>query len=139
MRMRPIPARQLMSGRRRLAGALALIVVGLCAAHYARAALQIEITSGVRDPVPIAIVPFARAVAADGGLDVAEVVQHDLEGSGRFRALPRERMPAMPTRADEIAAAVWKGAGSDYVVVGRVNEIGRASCRERVESAVVAA
>ena len=103
MRMRPIPASQLMSGRRRLAEALALIVVGLCAAHNARAALQIEITSGVRDPVPIAIVPFARAVAADGGLDVAEVVQHDLEGSGRFRALPRERMPATPTRAAEIA------------------------------------
>ena len=39
------------------------------------------------DPVPIAIVPFARAVPADGGLDVAEVVQHDLEGSGRFKAL----------------------------------------------------
>ena len=25
-----------------------------------RAALEIEVTSGVRDPVPIAIVPFAR-------------------------------------------------------------------------------
>jgi len=68
--MRPIPASQLLSGRRGPAGALALLVVGLCATHDARAALQIEITSGVRDPVPIAIVPFARAVAADGGLDV---------------------------------------------------------------------
>src|SRR6266480_4739519 len=121
MRTRPTPARQLLSGPRGLAGALALLVVGLCATRSARAALQIEITSGVRDPVPIAIVPFARAVPADGGLDVAEVVQHDLEGSGRFRALRRERMPAMPTRADQIAAAVWKSAGSDYVVVGRVN------------------
>src|SRR5204863_438341 len=63
------------------------------------------------------------AATADGGLDVAEVVQHDLEGSGRFRALPRERMPATPTRADEIAPAVWKGTGSDYVVVGRVTAI----------------
>jgi len=106
-----------------IAAAPALILVGLCATHNARAALQIEITSGVRDPVPIAIVPFARAVPADGGLDVAEVVQHDLEGSGRFRALPRERMPATPTRADEIAAALWKGTGSDYVVVGRVTPV----------------
>ena len=121
MRTRPIPARRLPSGPRVPAGALALLVVGLCATRSAGAALQIEITSGVRDPVPIAIVPFARAVPADGGLDVAEVVQHDLEGSGRFRALRRERMPAMPTRANEIAAAVWKSAGSDYVVVGRVS------------------
>ncbi|HUE47621.1 MAG TPA: Tol-Pal system beta propeller repeat protein TolB [Steroidobacteraceae bacterium] len=112
-----------MSGPLGIAAALALILVGLCATHSASAALQIEITSGVRDPVPIAIVPFARAVPADGGLDVAEVVQHDLEGSGRFRALPRERMPATPTRADEIAAAIWKGTGSDYVVVGRVTPV----------------
>src|ERR1700730_1210798 len=75
MRMRPIPARQLMLGPRGIAGALALLVVALCAARSAQAALQIEITSGVRDPVPIAIVPFARAVPADGRLDVAEGVQ----------------------------------------------------------------
>jgi len=119
--MRPVPARQLVLGPRGIAAALAAIVVTLGATRSAHAALQIEITSGVRDPVPIAIVPFARAVPADGGLDVAEVVQHDLEGSGRFRALPRERMPATPTRADEIAAAAWKAVGSDYVVVGRVS------------------
>ena len=91
--------------------------------HAAQAALSIEITSGVRDPIPLAIVPFARAVPADGGLDVAEVIQHDLEGSGRFKALARERMPGTPTHAEEVAAPSWKGAGSDYVVVGRVSAI----------------
>jgi TolB protein len=89
----------------------------------ARAALEIEITSGVRDPVPIAIVPFAPAPPADAGLDVAQVVQHDLEGSGRFRALPRERMPGKPTRAADVVAADWKNLGSDYVVVGRVSAL----------------
>jgi TolB protein len=102
------------------AAALALL---LGAAAAARAELQIEITSGVRDPVPIAIVPFAPAAAAGGDLDVAGVVQHDLEGSGRFRALARERMPATPTRADEVVAASWKAVGSDYVVVGRVTAL----------------
>ncbi|MBV9343784.1 MAG: Tol-Pal system beta propeller repeat protein TolB [Gammaproteobacteria bacterium] len=83
------------------------------------AALDIEVTSGVRDPIPIAVVPFAHA-AGDGGLDVAEVIQHDLEGSGRFKALPRERLPATPTQVPEVAAAAWKATGSDYVVIGRV-------------------
>ncbi len=32
-------------------------------------------------------------------------------------------MPATPTRADEVAAASWKSAGSDYVVVGRVTAL----------------
>jgi TolB protein len=98
-------------------------VLSLSAAAVTRAELQIEITSGVRDPVPIAIVPFARGAPDDGGLDVAEVVQHDLEGSGRFRGLPRERMPATPTHGAEVAAANWKNAGSDYVVVGRVSSV----------------
>jgi TolB protein len=102
---------------------LAAAVIALCAAVPVQAELKIEITSGVTDPVPIAVVPFARAVPADGGLDVAQVIQHDLEGSGRFRALQRERMPVTPTRADGVVFADWKNAGDDYVVVGRVTPI----------------
>ena len=111
--------------RRPVSAALAVLaaLAVVAAPPVARAELQIEITSGVRDPIPIAIVPFAPAPAADGGLDVAGVVQHDLEGSGRFRALARERMPGTPTRADDVAAGVWKSTGSDYVIVGRVTPL----------------
>src|SRR5215469_17486985 len=101
----------------------AVLALGVAAAPAVHAALQIEITSGVRDPIPIAIVPFAPAAPADGGLDVAGVVQHDLEGSGRFRALARERMPGTPTHFEGVTVADWKGAGSDYVVVGRVSTL----------------
>lgn len=109
--------------RNALTYVLAVCGVALAALPPAHAALEIEVTSGVTAPVPIAVVPFARAVPADGGLDVAQVVQHDLEGSGRFKAVPRDRMPATPTRADGVVAADWKGAGSDYVVVGRLSAI----------------
>jgi TolB protein len=96
----------------------------MAAAMPAHAQLKIEITSGVTDPVPIAVVSFARAVPADGGLDVAQVVQHDLAGSGRFRTLSGQRLPsATPTRAEDVVAADWKNAGADYVVVGRVTAI----------------
>jgi TolB protein len=98
--------------------ALAALLCGV--AGSARAALEIEVTSGVRDPIPVAIVPFARS-AADQGLDVAQVIQHDLEGSGRFKTLARERMPSTPGRAEEVTASAWKAVGSDYVVVGRVS------------------
>jgi TolB protein len=107
----------------RLRQALLALALIAGAARYAHASLQIEITSGVRDPIPIAIVPFAPAAPADGGLDVAGVVQHDLEGSGRFKALPRERMPGKPTRAEALATGDWKAAGSDYVLVGRVSAL----------------
>jgi TolB protein len=112
------PPRVVRAARR--AGLLAALL--LTAAGAAQAALQIEVTSGVRDPIPIAVVPFARG-SADQGLDVADVIQHDLEGSGRFKALPRERMPAAPAHAEEVASPAWKAAGSDYVVVGRTSTL----------------
>ncbi|HUL19504.1 MAG TPA: Tol-Pal system beta propeller repeat protein TolB [Steroidobacteraceae bacterium] len=106
-------------GRPRGWGAAAATLGLLLLCPRAHAALEIEVTSGVRDPVPIAIVPFAHG-AGEVPVDVASVVQHDLEGSGRFKALPQERMPATPARAEEVATAAWKAVGSDYVVVGRV-------------------
>jgi TolB protein len=103
---------------------LAAFAVAIAAALPVHAQLKIEITSGVTDPVPIAVVAFARAVPADGGLDVAGVVQHDLAGSGRFRVLTGQRLPtATPTSAEDVVAADWKNAGADYVVVGRVSAI----------------
>jgi TolB protein len=96
-------------------------VFALLVARPARADLQILITKGVTDPIPIAIVPFAHALPPDGSFDVAAVVQHDLEGSGRFRAMQRQSMQSTPTRAADVQAADWKAAGNDYLVVGRVS------------------
>ncbi len=97
---------------------LAVLTAACLAPPAARAQLQIQITSGVTNPVPIAVVPFAEAPT--DGTDVADVVQHDLVGSGRFTALARDRMPARPTSAADVKFADWKGAGSDYMVVGQV-------------------
>jgi TolB protein len=87
----------------------------------AQADLQILITKGVTDPIPIAIVPFAHALPPDGPFDVGAVVQRDLESSGRFRAMPRSQMKETPTRVADVQAADWKAAGNDYVAVGRVS------------------
>lgn len=100
---------------------LAVLTAAWLAAPAARAQLQIQITSGVTNPVPIAVVPFAEAPAA--GTDVADVVQHDLVGSGRFTELARNKMPGTPTNAADVKFADWKAAGSDYVVVGQVTPI----------------
>lgn len=86
----------------------------------ARAELEIDITRGVSDPVPIAVVPFGRPAALSGALDVAGVVEHDLASSGRFKGLPRAAMPAQPQRAADVDVAAWRGAHADYVVVGRL-------------------
>lgn len=98
---------------------LATCLASLLAASSAHADLKVLITKGVTDPIPIAVVPFAPA-AGDGRFDVAAVVQHDLESSGRFRLMPRTDMRVAPTSAAQVQAADWKAAGNDYVVVGRL-------------------
>jgi TolB protein len=108
---------------RRSTVAGSVLALALCAALPAHAQLQIEITKGVTDPIPIAVVPFSRAVPADGGLDVSSVVFADLTSSGRFRIMPRNQMTTTPTRAQDVVLADWKAAGNDYVVVGRVSSI----------------
>jgi TolB protein len=112
--------------RRSLLASCLLALVALLQLPRAHAQLRIEITSGVTDPVPIAVVPFG---AVAGGFDFAAVVQQDLERSGRFRLLPRERLPSRPTATDAIVAADWRAAGADYVLVGRAGaaDAGQAS------------
>lgn len=90
----------------------------------AEAQLRVEVTSGVTDAIPIAIVPFARTVPGDGGADVAAIVEHDLDGSGRFRSMARRDMLSQPTRAADVVIADWKMSRNDYIVVGRVSAAG---------------
>ena len=95
-------------------------LLGLLCASAARAELQIDITKGVTDPIPIAVVPLATA--GTGVYDFAAVVQHDLDGSGRFKTLARTALRLRPSRSADVVAADWHADGVDYVMVGRVSE-----------------
>ncbi|HTU65062.1 MAG TPA: Tol-Pal system beta propeller repeat protein TolB [Steroidobacteraceae bacterium] len=101
--------------------ATTFLLASLALAAPAFAQLRLTITSGVTDPIPIAIVPFTRASPADGGLDVAQVIERDLQSSGRFKTMARNDMPSQPTQAADVIAASWKQLNNDYVVVGRVS------------------
>ena len=96
-------------------------LAGLACAAGARAELQIDITKGVTDPIPVAIVPFAPAAAGAGGYDFAAIVQHDLDGSGRFKTKERAALRVRPSRSADVVAADWHAEGVDYVLVGRVS------------------
>ena len=99
-----------------------LVLATLALAGPAFAQLRLTITSGVTDPIPIAIVPFSSNAPADGGSDVAQIIERDLQGSGRFKPMARADMITKPTTSGEVItdAASWKQMRNDYVVVGRV-------------------
>src|SRR5690606_40600761 len=53
---------------------------------------SIEITQGVDNPIPIAVVPFSWEGASALGEDVGGIVSADLQQVGEFRALPPGNM-----------------------------------------------
>jgi len=89
----------------------------------ARAQLRLDITQGVRDAVPIAVVPFGGQVEGSG-TDVAAVIGDDLLMSGRFAPLERRDLVARPTSGAEIRFEDWRLLRSDFIVVGRVEPQG---------------
>jgi TolB protein len=106
------------TGRSAAAIGMAAVLLAL-AAPPSRAQLRLDITQGVSDAVPIAIVPFGGQ--ADGGpADVAAVVASDLERSGRFAPLARQDMVTRPVRGEQIRFEDWRLLKSDFIVVGEV-------------------
>ena len=111
-------------GRIALAGWLAR--VALLVAIFggpAHAQLRLDITQGVRDAVPIAIVPFGGQAEGGPG-DIAAVIANDLQLSGRFQPLERRDMVARPHRGAEVRFEDWRLLKSDFLVVGRVEPEG---------------
>lgn len=84
--------RMALSGKGRvLIGAAFALLMAVSISLPAKAALQIDITKGNVDPLPIAITDFIGAAGqeASAGADIATVVTNDLERSGLFRPLPK--------------------------------------------------
>lgn len=98
----------------------ATVAGALIVAAPARAELTIEITEGVTDPIPIAIVPFGWAGLGTAPFDVAELVARDLKSSGRFTPMARADMIELPTRSEEAELDDWRLLRNDFVVVGQL-------------------
>ncbi|MCM2312579.1 MAG: Tol-Pal system protein TolB, partial [Steroidobacteraceae bacterium] len=102
---------------------LVAMVALFVAANPSHAQLRLDITQGVRDAVPIAVVPFGGQ--PEGGTsDIAAVVSNDLRMSGRFAPLERRDMVTRPTSGGEIRFDDWRLLKSDFIVVGRVEPDG---------------
>jgi TolB protein len=85
----------------------------------AHAQLRLDITQGVRDAVPIAVVPFGGQ-AEGGPADVASVIANDLQLSGRFQPLERRDMVSRPHRGADVRFEDWRLLKSDFLVIGHV-------------------
>lgn len=90
---------------------------------HSRAQLQIEITQGVDNPTPIAVVPFAWNGAGKPPEDVAQIIDSDLARSGQFSPVGRSDMLSYPTEASQIFFRDWRAISAEYVLIGRVSNV----------------
>ncbi|WP_435212505.1 Tol-Pal system beta propeller repeat protein TolB [Luminiphilus sp. nBUS_16] len=99
---------------------LRVVVLSLCTATFpALAQLQIEITRGVDNPTPIAVVPFGWSGSGASPEDVARIIDSDLARSGQFSPVSRRDMLSYPSRGSELYFRDWRAINSDYVLIGR--------------------
>jgi TolB protein len=98
--------------------ALALSLVCL----PSQAELSIQITQGIDNPIPIAVVPFSMQGSGVLSEDVSQIVINDLEQVGEFRALSRLNMLGLPSQESEVFYRDWRILAQDYLLVGRINQ-----------------
>lgn len=99
---------------------LMTLCVALLVSSVVRAELTIEITKGVDNPVPVAIVPFSWTATSKLPADIAEIVESDLRTSGQFSPMNRNDMLSQPDSSKDVHYRDWRALGMDYVLVGRL-------------------
>ncbi len=87
-----------------------------------QAELSIQITQGIDNPIPIAVVPFSMQGSGILSEDVSQIVINDLEQVGEFRALSRSNMLGLPSQESEVFYRDWRILAQDYLLVGRINQ-----------------
>lgn len=102
---------------------MSLPVVGMLLTP-AHAVIEIEITQGGENAIPIAIVPFGWSGSGEAPEDIAAIVDADLQRSGNFSPLNREDLIAQPVSGDLPRYANWRLSGADFLLIGGIRPDG---------------
>jgi TolB protein len=89
----------------------------------ARAVLTIEITQGIEAGIPIAVVPFAWQGTPMQDDRMADIIQADLNRSGRFESIPRQDFLSRPSDIRQVKYKDWRLLKAEALVVGQAKEI----------------
>jgi TolB protein len=93
----------------------------LFCSQFAWAELNIQITQGVDNPIPVAVIPFAWEGSGALTEDIAEIVANDLQQVGEFLPLSRSNMLSLPKQESEVFFRDWRILAQDYLLIGKVS------------------
>ena len=92
-----------------------IIVLAFSVSSYAQ--LRIEIRQGLEAPLRIAMPIFYGDLAINQMLK--EVIESDLENSGRFQSILDSQMISRPTLPEDVNINDWRLIDSDYLLIGQ--------------------
>ncbi len=100
-----------------------IVVVSLfIGVRPAYAALDIRITQGVEQALPIAIVPFSLSQpGSPAPVNLAGIIADDLTRSGRFNVMDEGDLPQRPNRFEAIQFGDWRKLGMENLLIGALN------------------
>lgn len=81
--------------------------------------LAIEITKGIDEPTPVAVVPFAWDGNSALKEDVAKIVSADLGRTGIFKMMSPQNMLSFPSKEDQVYFRDWRVSKTEFLVIGR--------------------
>jgi len=90
----------------------------------ASAQLDVVITRSTQRAMPIAVVPLEWRVPLMAPVDLARIVEDDLERTGQFAPLGRESMITRPTGFNDMRLTNWRIMDVEAVVMGHVSGSG---------------
>ena len=103
---------------------LVVLVASIVTSLQANAALEIEISGGGAQQIPVAILPFAEPAGIASKDSLHEIIAADLKRSGLFRVLETRGMANLPTSASQIKYAEWNALQAQAMTVGHVESLG---------------
>lgn len=97
------------------------------------AAVDLELTQGIQSAMPLAVVPFNGNSQSSDLLDIAAVINQDLQNSGRFKLLDRSAQPEKPQNLAQTNGKLWQDLSIDDIVVGSVTPSGDGKLQVNVQ------
>ena len=98
-----------------------VVITALLSCSNASAVLDIQITEGMQEALPIAIVPFGWSQSGNvAPIDVADIIASDLARSGRFNPMEQSDIPQQPTAYEQVNFKDWRLLGMENLVIGNL-------------------
>ena len=97
------------------------LLMGMLLTFNVTAVLDIHITQGMEEALPIAVIPFEWEGLPDAlPLDMHITIANDLARSGRFNTMEVRDLPQSPVQFSEINFRDWRLLGIENIVIGNI-------------------